>query len=890
MAQKKASLLGIALLVLAGMITPLLLAAPSGAQAPASTWRYTGGPNGQRSDMATPRERHTASLLTGGRCETGEGPRPDWCGKVLVVGGWTKTNAGPNAPRSQELRSAELYDPRTGTWQPTTSLSQGRFLHSAVVLTGERCRLSGLCGHVLVVGGETKEWNGPDGIVLTTSAELYDPETGWQNQDIPQDVSPEYVAGDSELNSEHTATVLGDGTVLYVGRGVGNPSWPGLLYDPGAPPGRRWSGTSTTTVVARARGHFAVLINGPNCGQNCGRVLIGGSGPSALGDTTAELYDPLTKSFIPTATMALPGNQADAVQLSDGTVLVVGPAGSQIYDPAPGSWRETGELNNPARSTRDAGRFLSAIPNGGAIVAGGTNLSPSELNAVPESKRISEIFFPDEIAPNGARGAWKTATLLNEVRRSSQLVALGCEAPSSGFITVGGYRLTAPPDLTSSLASAEIFGRMPTIDSVEPRRAPLSGGVPVKIRGTGLQPLIPGGAVQVKIGEVAAPNVSVNAEGTEITATTPAAPASGAKKISVTVGGLPAHCSDPSIEYLPVPELTGINPPTGPATGETTVRLTGTGLAPESSVRFGDEAARNVRVAPDGRSITVEAPPHNPGEVPVVVSSPAGEVQTVYKYIPAITGVVPDRGPTEGGTTVTIAGKGFTGARTVTFDGIATAPERVTDGAITVKSPPHPLGQVALGVDVPPHGQAIPVSAGVNNFTYGASPLAPPAGGDAESLAGASSSLSPTSQGPTTTGGGPAASGGSPPPPPAQTQPVPILSQSPVSAFEPGSAAMPGPAAMESGSAVPLGTPAGVQVPGAAGSQASAPMPALVSVPDFVPDRAEQYAMVGYSASGSGPGVLPLGAGLVALALCGGMFLGRRSDETSPRARPQEAY
>jgi hypothetical protein len=60
--------------------------------------------------------------------------------------------------------SAELYDPKTGTFSPTGSMATARHLYTATLL---------LDGRVLVAGGS----NGNDAGDLA-SAELYDPKTG----------------------------------------------------------------------------------------------------------------------------------------------------------------------------------------------------------------------------------------------------------------------------------------------------------------------------------------------------------------------------------------------------------------------------------------------------------------------------------------------------------------------------------------------------------------------------------------------------------------------------------------------------------------------------------------------------------------------------------------
>src|SRR5256714_3368631 len=106
------------------------------------TWSTTGS-------LAVPRSNHTATLLSNG--------------KILVAGG---------SDLHGNRATAELYDPATEIWTTTGSLSKARYLHTATLLPN---------GKVLVAGGSISSSSSTPSQSLA-SAELYDPTTGtWTN-------------------------------------------------------------------------------------------------------------------------------------------------------------------------------------------------------------------------------------------------------------------------------------------------------------------------------------------------------------------------------------------------------------------------------------------------------------------------------------------------------------------------------------------------------------------------------------------------------------------------------------------------------------------------------------------------------------------------------------
>ena len=282
------------------------------------TWAVTG-------QMNTPRIDATATLLPNGQ--------------VLVAGG---SGGGSNA-----LASAELYNPATGTWSVTGSMRKGR---SGLNGAGASATLLP-DGQVLIAGGEDANFN------LLSSAELYNPATGkftptgsmttgrvgqsatllnngqvliagggGTATELYNPATGKFTPTGSMISAhgDNVGTLLPGGDVLVTGKAQTFAE----LYDPAT---GQWSNASA--------GLPACLSN-QECRQfstatllPTGNVLLAGglvgliSNPQTT--ATALLYHPDTSTWTSTGSMTTGRENQTATLLPDGQVLM---AGGTLFD------------------------------------------------------------------------------------------------------------------------------------------------------------------------------------------------------------------------------------------------------------------------------------------------------------------------------------------------------------------------------------------------------------------------------------------------------------------------------------------------------------------------------------------------------------------------------
>jgi hypothetical protein len=132
--------------------------------------------------------------------------------------------------------------------------------------------------------------------------------------------------------------------------------------------------------------------------------------------------------------------------------------------------------------------------------------------------------------------------------------------------------------------------------------------------------------------------------------------------IEVRDSGTPAMTSYQRViitvvdEYQPV--IDAVSSPTASTTGSTSITVTGSQLADVEAVTVGGTPATDVTVAADGRSVTFTAPASETAGTAVISLSSRGEAATskVDYVSPTVTSVTPARGPSTGGSRVSITG------------------------------------------------------------------------------------------------------------------------------------------------------------------------------------------------------------------------------------------
>jgi len=207
------------------------------------------------------------------------------------------------------------------------------------------------------------------------------------------------------------------------------------------------------------------------------------------------------------------------------------------------------------------------------------------------------------------------------------------------------------------------IGPAPEITSLSPPTGPTTGGTWGLLDGANLQP-----GAWALFGVVPVNDFEVLSDASARYVSAP----SSAGTVSVTVvnpdGGFGTLAEgfiykDPA-DLDDAPEIAAIDPNSGPTKGGTPVTFSGTELNDATVVFFKTTPALQVVAAAEGPDIIVTTPPHATGKVNVTVTDDEGQTVVVadgFEFVPPppLEKIEPNKGPSSGGTFVTITGSAF---------------------------------------------------------------------------------------------------------------------------------------------------------------------------------------------------------------------------------------
>ena len=259
----------------------------------------------------------------------------------------------------------------------------------------------------------------------------------------------------TSARAEHTATLLSNGKVLVVGghrfNSLDSTLATAELYDP-----TTRTFMPTGSMLTPRQNHTATLLS-------TGQVLItGGFNASRLGLSTAEIYDPKTGFFSPTGAICEGRAEHTATLLDSGKVLIAGGyehaalalparAVAELYDPEAGTFSSAGPMAF-ARGSHTA----TVLADGTVLIAGGATtifLGPAV--------REAEVYDPQE-------GSFIVDASMVEGRSRHAATAL----PSGDVLFAGGV-----DRFFTTLQSAELYTTAVAISRAPQRQRSVEASV-----------------------------------------------------------------------------------------------------------------------------------------------------------------------------------------------------------------------------------------------------------------------------------------------------------------------------------------------------------------------------------------------------------------------------
>jgi hypothetical protein len=398
-------------------------------------------------------------------------------------------------------------------------------------------------------------------------------------------------------------------------------------------------------------------------------------------------------------------------------------SGCSRYEPKPRLQTDTECSHRTTNDVAAVAEDLSVYDNGSWLAVGGTSAATPIIAAV-------EALSSSAARSLGAAAFYESPASLFDVTS-------GANGSCSGsYLCTAGPGYDGPTGVGTPDGAFPSESPSPAVSSVSPNQGPVAGATKVTITGANLT-----GASAVKFGSAAATAVKVESP-SEIIATSPAG--SGTVNVTVTTaGGQSAESSAGHYTYIAAPTVASIEPTSGPAAGGTAVTIKGSGFVSPATVKIGSSAT-SVEVVSE-TEIKAKTAAGAAGPDDVIISDEEGTSSAGPSYTfqapalpaPTVGKIEPDQGSTEGGTTLTITGTGFTGATKVLF-GSTSAPSFTVESntSITVTTPAGTAGTVDVQVTTP---SGVSATSSATHFTYGAPPTLTAVSPGSGPLAGGSS-------------------------------------------------------------------------------------------------------------------------------------------------------
>ncbi len=510
----------------------------------------------------------------------------------------------------------------------------------------------------LLANGTVESWGfdshgqlGDEGVVATRTPILVENLTG----------VTQVAAG-----GNHSLALLSNGTVMAWGDDESGQLGNGKTLDsevPIAVPGL----SGVVAIAAGEEDSLALLANGT--------VMAWGNnerGQLGTGNRSNKTSPAEVKGLAPVKQIAA-GGQFNLALNTDGTVVAWGDdehgqLGNRVFFESANEEDLFSTAPLPVEglsgvSAIAAGRTHAlALLSGGTLAAWGNDaegelgngaIEPLAQTPVPVSAigGVTAITAGDQesaaLLGSGAIEAWGSNT--------SGTLGIGADGSPSD-VPVEVHSIGGAAGISAGGSQMLAFGAtLPTVTSLSPSSGPVSGGTTVTITGADI-----GAASAVHFGSSAAASWQVDSS-SSITAVSPAGTGTVNVTVTTSSGTSPAAPGN-RFSYRVAPTVLKLSAKSGPASGGTTVTITGTEFSGASEVVFGTVATKAFTVN-SNTSITVTSPANSGGTMDVKVIATGGasaaSSKDHFKYTPEVEGLSPSSGPTAGGTAVTISGYGF---------------------------------------------------------------------------------------------------------------------------------------------------------------------------------------------------------------------------------------